>query len=310
MNPNKKSVLVVGFNVRPLATSLNLAGYEVYAVDFFGDLDLFPYVKDSIIVSQELNTNYEKMKNTYSHYLLKFALKLLKKNPNIEYLIIGSGLDDAFYERDQFFKELGRQKYRIQNLNNDLETFRKARDIKKLYDLCGKNNYKFPISINVNEFNFQEQEIKYPLILKKKKSSGGINIHKIGTFQEYIFIRKMLEIEGFDPREWIFQEYIEGLPISCTVISDGKNVRVISINRQIIGEKSLNAPKKFAYCGNIVPANLLENDDKIISEISLFLTKALNLKGINGFDYVLKDHYPYLMEINPRIPGSLYLKMR
>ncbi len=39
--------------------------------------------------------------------------------------------------------------------------------------------------------------------------------------------------------------------------------------------------------------------------MSKLLTIELGLKGINGFDYVLKDHNPYLMEINPRIPGSI-----
>ena len=59
------------------------------------------------------------------------------------------------------------------------------------------------------------------------------------------------------------------------------------------------------YCGNITPAGLLKEEERIISEISLLLTKELGLKGINGFDFVLKDHYPYLMECNPRIPGSI-----
>ena len=74
---------------------------------------------------------------------------------------------------------------------------------------------------------------------------------------------------------------------------------------QIIGEKLLNPPKEFIYCGNIVPAEISKDDEKIISRISLLLSKDLGLKGINGFDYVLKDHNPYLMEINPRIPGSI-----
>ena len=59
------------------------------------------------------------------------------------------------------------------------------------------------------------------------------------------------------------------------------------------------------YCGNIVPANLLTKDNELISEISIFLAEKLKLKGINGIDFVLKDHYPYFMEINPRIPGSI-----
>jgi predicted ATP-grasp superfamily ATP-dependent carboligase len=59
------------------------------------------------------------------------------------------------------------------------------------------------------------------------------------------------------------------------------------------------------YCGNVVPANLLKADCKLLTQISTILAKTLKLKGINGFDFVLKNHYPYLMEINPRIPGSI-----
>ena len=58
----QKSVLLVGFNTRPLAYSLNKAGYEVYAVDFFGDLDLYPHVKDCLIVSKRLHTSYALLK--------------------------------------------------------------------------------------------------------------------------------------------------------------------------------------------------------------------------------------------------------
>ena len=46
MKDRTKSVLVVGFNTRPLAYSLKIANYDVYAVDFFGDADLYPNVKD------------------------------------------------------------------------------------------------------------------------------------------------------------------------------------------------------------------------------------------------------------------------
>ena len=53
-----KTVLIVGFNTRPLAYSLKNSGYKVYAVDFFGDLDLYPNVQDSLVLIKELATNY------------------------------------------------------------------------------------------------------------------------------------------------------------------------------------------------------------------------------------------------------------
>ena len=94
-----KSVLIVGFNTRPIAYSLNKAGYDVYVVDFFGDIDLYPCVKDSIIVIKKLGTNYSTMKYNYAEFLARFTMDLLQEYPEIDFIIIGSGLDDAFKER-------------------------------------------------------------------------------------------------------------------------------------------------------------------------------------------------------------------
>jgi predicted ATP-grasp superfamily ATP-dependent carboligase len=116
---------------------------------------------------------------------------------------------------------------------------------------------------------------------------------------------KLQEIKEFKESEWLMQEYLDGIPVSCTTISNGKDCEIISINRQIIGEKFVNAPKEFMYCGNTVPADLFKKDNALISKMCITLVNELELKGINGFDFVLKDHYPYLMEINPRIPGSI-----
>ena len=88
MANESNSVLIVGFNTRPLAYSLNKTGYKVYAVDFFGDLDLYPYVDDCIIVLKELRSNYNFLKDKYSRYLAEFALILHRKYRDMKYLLI------------------------------------------------------------------------------------------------------------------------------------------------------------------------------------------------------------------------------
>lgn len=300
-----RSVLVVGFNTRPLAYSLNKAGYEVYAVDFFGDLDLYPHVKDSLILIRELETDYSSIKEKYSKLLSSFTLKMLRKYPDIEYLIIGSGLDDAYEERKDILNERMKKNYKIRDLNNDVETIKKARNIDQIYNYLKFNKFNVPFSIPYHKLKFYEHRLVFPIIFKRYKSAGGINVFKIENLEKFSSIIKSLSVKNIKLSDWLIQEYIDGIPVSCTTISNGKECRVVSVNRQILGEPLLHPPKEFMYCGNIVPAGVSKKDHKLISKISIFLTNKLGLKGINGFDYVLKNNYPYLMEINPRIPGSI-----
>ncbi|MBA7657992.1 hypothetical protein ES703_65936 [subsurface metagenome] len=230
-------------------------------------------------------------------------MELHRKHRDVRFLLIGSGLDDAYEERELILEEI--KSFNTINVNNDLQTIRKSRDVKFLFNLLKSNGNKVPLSYNFEKFQLKKLSMEFPFILKKKRSAGGTNVYKIEDIKNLVSQIKILEKREFIPSEWIIQEYIEGIPVSCTVVSNGKECEIISINRQIIGEKFLNAPKDFMYCGNIVPAGLSEDEEKIIAEMSIYLTIELGLKGINGFDFVLKDQYPYLMECNPRIPGSI-----
>ncbi|MFX1480952.1 MAG: ATP-grasp domain-containing protein [Promethearchaeota archaeon] len=305
MEFDNKSVLVVGFNTRPLAYSLEKSGYNVYVVDFFGDLDLYPCVKDSKILIKELNTNYSSIKDRYSELLADFTIQMMNEYPKINYLIIGSGLDDAYNDRERISNEIKERNYKIKDLNNNIKTIQKARDIEYIYNLLTFYGFNIPITHPYETIRSDMDNLYFPIILKKKRSAGGISVFKIKDIEEFLLKIKNFELKRFNPSEWMIQEYIEGIPISCTTISNGKNCAIISINRQILGNPNSHAPQEFMYCGNIVPAGLSRKDEQLIKKISTLIADNLGLKGINGFDYVLKDHYPYLMEINPRIPGSI-----
>ena len=176
-----KSVLIVGFNTRPLAYSLNKAGYDVFAVDFFGDIDLYPCVKDSVIISKKLGSDYSTMKENYGEFLARFSIEMLQDHLDIDYLIIGSGLDDAFKERQLILNETLEKGYDIISLNNDIQTLTKARTINVLYQILESNRYKVPKTHELKELSEVDSNFKYPFIIKKKTGSGGLNIYKINN---------------------------------------------------------------------------------------------------------------------------------
>lgn len=301
----KKKVLISGFNARPLSKSLYNSNYEVYAVDFFGDSDLFPYIKDALIITKELKTNFQKLKFIYSNVLTDLTLQMIEKYPYLDYLIIASGLDDNIIGREKIFKKIKKLNHPIRYLGNNINQIIKARDILSINLILEQMGYKVPKTFTFNYDLIDNNLINYPIILKKKQSSGGLNIFKIHSKAHLLSIVKNNEEFDENSENWLFQEYIDGIDVSCTTISNEVDAKIISINEQLIGKEFLNAPSEFIYCGNIVPADLNFSLQNKISEISLKLVKHLNLIGINGFDFVLKNGCPYLMEINPRIPGSI-----
>ncbi len=306
MNENKKCVLVVGFNSRPIVHSLHRSGHDVYAVDFFGDLDLLSHVIDSKIVIKEIGSDYECAKTIYHELLANFSISLMKKYPNINGVVIGSGLDDDIEERQEIIDYITRAGYEVIYANNSNKTILKVRDITKVYQYLKERKFNAPLTIALEEYLKNPDILSYPFVLKKKQGSGGISVYKINDDPAFNHRLRLLENDDFDQNHWIVQEYIKGKPISCTTISNGMEAKILTINRQIIGEKFLNTPQEFMYCGNIVPCSLFPNQISEIERIAIDLCKKYSLQGINGFDFVLKnDNLPFLMEINPRIPGSL-----
>ena len=64
----------------------------------------------------------------------------------------------------------------------------------------------------------------------------------------------------------------------------------------------------FAYCGNYIPVQLPSSCLSRIDKVSTMLSSELGLRGSNGFDFVVTpEGEPVLMEVNPRLQGSLEL---
>jgi predicted ATP-grasp superfamily ATP-dependent carboligase len=148
----------------------------------------------------------------------------------------------------------------------------------------------------------------YPVITRGDGGGGGFGIRKWANLEDL----KLHFTENFQENDtgyWI-QEYIKGIDASSSVICSKDLVQIISVNKQLIGDKNLGAPGDFSYCGNIVPLNDKKFDQNKVFQMELLesirtLFKKLNLIGSNGIDFVIKDNQAYFMEINPRFQGSI-----
>jgi predicted ATP-grasp superfamily ATP-dependent carboligase len=290
---NQSTVLVLGFNARPIVSSAKRLGLKVVVVDYWGDVDIYKYA-DEVLVVSELDKEPNTVKN-HASLFLELAQKLAEKH-QIDFILVGSGFDDQF----QVWEEL---KKIAPIMGNTSENIKKSRDKIRIYHEAEKLGIRSPNSIivkSVEDAVEAAELIGLPVVVRPTKGGGGQGIHLAKNIKEVEEIFQLLS----NQRNVMIQEYIRGIDASCSLLSNGTSVRVVSINEQLIGLSELGA-KDFIYCGNIVPLKATEQVYKKIKDASEKLIESLNLKGSNGIDYVIRRGEPYLLEINPRFQGTL-----
>jgi len=138
----------------------------------------------------------------------------------------------------------------------------------------------------------QEEALAYmqPVIIKYRHSAGCEGLRRCDNGKEALHL-----IDDFS--KWVVQPYLEGNHLSISLLFSNRDVRVISVNEQIIkGERELVLK---ACHVNAYPVN--EN-------IKILANKILNafpgLKGYVGIDLIdVRGDY-YIIDINPRLTSS------
>ena len=99
----------------------------------------------------------------------------------------------------------------------------------------------------------------------------------------------------------IVQEQVDGVSGSAAFVADGRRSVVLGWTEQ------LRAPGSFRYAGNIMPLEGSAAAREEVDAIADALTREYGLRGLNGFDFVLRADRPVVLEVNPRYCASMEL---
>ena len=297
----KPTVMVIGFNIRPVACLSKQLGFRVIAVDFWGDLDINNCADALFTILQQKSG--EQIKPDFdkpcSELLVDLAEKTAEQFREIDYILIGSGLDD----RPDLWVRLRRI---APILGNSPEKLKTIRDLTKVFNIAQEVGISFPRTEKArspSEAVEIAKNIGFPVVLKPISGSGGFRI-RFGGNQEEV-MENFKKVAGEIGEAWV-QEYIKGIDISSSVLGNGRDCVVISVNEQLIGMTQLGASTPFQYCGNIVPLKAEIAVINHVKEVSSALGKRLGLTGSNGIDFVMSlNNKLYIMEVNPRFQATL-----
>lgn len=270
----KMKLLVLGFNTRALAEQALSEGFEVVAIESFADCDW-----------EIFNREYPNSSEVYAIKGDYRPEKLIDKweeiDKEVDYLIYLSDLDD--------YPNL-LEKLELEVLGNQIETLKRLKQ--NLFSFLKENKIKRPKSF------FSGADFTGLRLLKKPYlGGGGVEIREFDSQED--------EIEW---DKYYLQEYLPGRSCSVNFIANGNEAKIISFNKQLVGESRLGA-KEFKYSGNILlaPNEFSANARKYLIKLINLLTQEFNLLGLNGVDFIYQDGEVYFIELNPRYTAAMEL---
>lgn len=274
-------VLVIGVNTRHIACSASRAGYTVYTLGRFNDVDLKACSDRSVI---------HDMPDVHDLDLPEL-IPLFRTLLPVDFIVLGPG-----------FEHLGNWVEGITGnvpvLNNPPHIFTNISDKAWLAKKLKILNLPHPFTVSLDSLKTPEDWTGgYPAIIKPRFGAGGMENRLVIDLKDLEMTMNVL-----DSGQYLLQEYIKGTVTSVSIISTGKQAVAIAVNEQLAGIDTLTG-MPFAYCGNITPYMSEYND--WMRETSMNLAKELALVGSNGVDFIITDKGPVVLEVNPRFQGSI-----
>lgn len=295
-----QNLLVVGVDTVSVVASAKKAGYNVYVADYFGDMDLRGLCSDfEAVIEQRAGKSCGNILSNFKPEKFLEMAKNLRKLHSIDGILLSSGLEDCF----EILDELNSL---APIIGNPPEVFRNVREKPKFFAELEELGLPYPetkFAKDVSEAEHAASEIGYPFIIKPLNGFGGTFIRLIRNRQE---MEKVFSVISKASENVIVQEYVEGVNASISILAVESDVKVLSVNEQLLGLRCVFQSEPFGYCGNIVPlkvsSSVFENCRLIAEKIAFHF----GLKGSNGIDIVIPENgKPHVIEVNPRFQGTL-----
>jgi predicted ATP-grasp superfamily ATP-dependent carboligase len=273
------TVGVVGASARAAVHSLLRAGYNAWAVDLFGDRDLQMVAPCAVCPLDEYPASLPRLAAQFPPGAVLYTGGL-ENHPTVVAELAAS------------HKLWG----------NPLSVLEAVRDPRWLFPAI-ENVLRWPA--------FADGGIVLPALVPRGEPcpSAGRWLRKPLRSGGGLGIRFAAPGEPASPTH-IFQEVVDGTPMSALFISDpdepewNRRARLDCVTEQIIGESWLHAAQ-FAYCGNIGPIDFSHKLRSAVWSVALGLVPETQLRGVWGLDFVLKDDTVYPLEVNPRYTAAI-----
>jgi uncharacterized protein len=269
MQLEAKKILIVASSGRPLAVSAMRAGHQSYVIDLFEDFDT-----SAMSVAS---------KNACANKALRFdEMKLQQALNEFDDVDFSAVVYGAGFEGDTELIDLLNAKNKL--FGNSPELVRNLKDPATFFGLLDSLDMPFP-AVRLNVPSDPDG-----WLAKTIGATGGAHVQSA---------------QGVSAGEkTYFQRFEAGRNLSVLFLANGKKAQIIGFSEQLT-QKIGDAP--YCYVGAINHALLPEDMQKHIADKLDLLVATTGLIGLNGVDFIQRDHQYFVLEINPRPTAAMEL---
>ncbi|HEX9283666.1 MAG TPA: ATP-grasp domain-containing protein [Gemmatimonadales bacterium] len=273
-------VLIAGVSTRGFAESAARAGYDVVAVDGFGDLDLRARAQAVALARQRtgrFSTAAAVRAATGLRCDAVCYVASFENHPRAVAALAAEGGGELW--------------------GNPPEVLARVRDPARVARALAARGFATPLVRRAPPVGGSQTA----WLVKPRASGGGSGI---APWSGHVARRV--------PRGHYLQQRIAGLPGSIVFAAEGRRAVPLGLSLALVGERAFGGGgggAGFRYCGNILFAAEPQLR-AVASRLAAAVTEEFGLVGVNGIDFVASGGIPYPVEINPRYTASLELVER
>ncbi len=272
---------VAALSARMLAEAARADGFDVVALDCFGDADTRRASAQWVPIGAPGALRIDAA-------LLLEALSALAQRGDAVGWIAGSGFDG---QPDL----LARGAALLPLIGTPADAVRRVRDPQAFFELLDGLGIPHPpvsLSAPVDAAGW---------LVKDASGCGGWHIRRAAVSEPAPVAALATEPA---PVHHYFQREVPGAPMSATFIANGSDARVLGFNQLTV--RRFGA-RPFVFCGAIGPVPLPPDVAQRIDAAVRALAAAFALRGLGSLDFMFDGTAFSVLEINPRPPASMAL---
>jgi predicted ATP-grasp superfamily ATP-dependent carboligase len=274
------TLVVAGLSARALAQSARQGGWQVVALDLFGDQD----TRAASIAWHSLAAQDDEAAGAGAGAALAIdpsrlrnALAQVARQPGVVGWVAGSGFDGCPEWLDAGAGHLPL-------LGMPAAAVAAVRNPRHFFTTLGRLGLAHP------PVRFSAPGELAGWLVKGAGGTGGGQIWPAADRRP-------------PPPQAYFQQRQAGEPMSALFVADGRHARLVALNRLLVAPQPA---RPYGYRGAIGPVRHPALQDRVESALAA-LVPAFGLRGLASLDFIACNDRPWLLEINPRPSASMAL---